>query len=136
MSNKAKLADAYRRWHDTRGANAQEWIEMCAENIQFGSLAEGARPIAFTARIEGRSLLKSYFDGLTSQWTMIHYTVHHMIEEGDRVAVVSTTAWTNKATGKVAESPKVDIWQFDKDGRASSFYEYYDTAKFMAAATA
>jgi hypothetical protein len=135
MSNKAMLEKAYRRWHDTKGGSVQELIDIFAEDARFGSLAEGTHPVAFTARVESRVMLKNYFDGLISQWSMIHYTVDHMIEEGDRIAVICSTGWKNKATGKTVETPKVDVWRFDKSGRAASFYEYYDTAKMYAGAT-
>ena len=65
---------------------------------------------------------------------MIYFTVHHYVAEGDRVVAIITTSWRNKATGKVCETPKVDVWRF-QDGRAIEYYEYYDTARMMAAAT-
>lgn len=133
-ANKAALEDLYRCWHETRGGCVEKVIDFCDDNISFGSLAEGADPAAFTARVNGKQDLHNYFDGLTKQWSMEHYTVHNMIAEGDRVVVIATTAWTNKATGKPVETPKVDVWRF-KDGRAVDFYEYFDTARMFAAAT-
>ena len=41
--------------------------------------------------------------------------------------------WTNRKTGKIAETPKVDFWRF-RDGKAVEFYEYFDTACVAAAA--
>ena len=61
---------------------------------------------------------------------------HHMndfIADGDRVAVIGHCSWTNKRTGKVAESAKVDIWRF-RDGKAVEFHEFFDTAAVAAAA--
>jgi ketosteroid isomerase-like protein len=45
-----------------------------------------------------------------------------------------TTAWRNKRTGKICEMPKADYWTF-KNGKAVAIYEYYDTAKLIAAAS-
>lgn len=133
-ANKAVLQNAYRRWHETRGGSVEVFMAIIADDIRFGSLAQGAAPAAFTALAIGKKQLHGYFDGLLSGWSMIHYTLDYMIAEDDRVAVVGSTGWTNKATGKICETPKVDTWRF-KGGLAVEFYEYYDTAKMFAAAT-
>jgi len=126
-NNKKILTRAYQRWHESKGGSVSEWMEVVDPGIKFGSLAEGGAHVAFTARVDGREQLKRYFDGLVGGWSMIHFTVAHLIAEGDQVAMVGSTAWRNKATNKTFETPKVDIWRF-KYGRAIEFYEYYDTA--------
>ena len=50
------------------------------------------------------------------------------------MVMVGSTAWRNKATGKVCETPKVDVWRF-RDGKAVEYCEYYDTAKMLQAAS-
>ena len=132
-ANKAMLQTLYRRWHETKGGALEELVGIFADNISFGSLAQGAPLATFTAQRVGRPQMRSYFDELLSGWSMNHYTVDHMIAEDDRVAVVGSTSWTNKLTKKTVETPKVDVWRF-RDGRAVEFYEYYDTAKLYAAA--
>lgn len=133
-ANKALLEIAYRLWHETKGGSVDHWMTIVSEDIRFGSLAEGVSPVAFTALRTGKAEMKGYFAGLLAGWRMIHYTIHHMVAEGDRVAVICSTAWTNRTTGKVVETPKVDVWRF-RDGKGTEFYEYYDTAKLLAAAT-
>jgi len=133
-TNKAILENAYRRWHETRGGCVDEFFEIFGDEIRWGSLAHGAAPVAFTARALGRSEVRGYFDGLLAAWTMIYYRVDHLIAEDDRVVMVGATAWTNKATGKTCDTPKVDVWRFH-EGRAIEFFEYYDTAMLLAAAT-
>jgi ketosteroid isomerase-like protein len=64
---------------------------------------------------------------------MIYYKVDEFIADGDAVVARGSCAWTNKRTGKRAETPKVDFWRF-KDGKAVEFYEYFDTAAAAAAA--
>jgi ketosteroid isomerase-like protein len=39
-----------------------------------------------------------------------------------------------QSNGKVADTPKVDIWRF-QDGKAVDMVEFYDTARSFAAAT-
>ena len=36
------LKHAYKRWSDTHGDSVDEWMKICADNIAFGSLAQGA----------------------------------------------------------------------------------------------
>jgi ketosteroid isomerase-like protein len=133
-SNKELLRNAYRRWNDTRGGSVADWMALVDNDIAFGSLAEGAEVLPFTAPIQGKEALKSYFDGLLANWTMIHYTVDAYVAEGDSVVAIGTTAWTNRHTGKTVETRKVDVWKF-RNGKAVEFYEYYDTARIAAAAS-
>ena len=39
--NLAKLKDAYREWHDTKGKSVDSWMDLFAENVRLRSLAEG-----------------------------------------------------------------------------------------------
>jgi len=133
-TNKAILATTYQRWHETRGGSVDEFFEIFGEKIRWGSLAHGAAPVSFTARAIGKAEVRGYFDGLLEVWSMVYYRVDHLIAEGDRVVMVGATAWTNKATGKTCDTPKVDVWRFDA-GRAVEFFEYYDTARLLAAAS-
>jgi ketosteroid isomerase-like protein len=131
-SNKDLLRRAYRRWNDTKGGSVGDWMALADENISFGSLAEGAEVMPFTAPIKRKEALKTYFDGLLADWSMIHYTIDHYVAEGDSVVAIGSTSWKNKRTGKTVETRKVDVWKFEK-GKAVEFYEYFDTAKVAAA---
>jgi ketosteroid isomerase-like protein len=128
------LREAYRRWHDSKGGSIDHWMGMVADDIQFGSLPEGAPPVTFAKRYTNRDALRGYFDGLLSDWEMIHYTVDQFVAQGDCVFMRGSTAWRNKRTGKAADTPKVDFWRF-RDGKAVEFYEYFDTARVFAAAS-
>jgi len=132
--NKEILTRAYQRWHETKGGSVNEWMEIIDDNITFGSLAEGKAMAPFTARVQGKQQLEGYFAGLVGGWTMLHFTPANFIAEGDWVVMVGSTSWRNNATGKAFETPKVDVWRF-RDGRAVEFYEYYDTAGLVKAAS-
>ena len=132
LRNKEILKDVYRRWHETRGGCVDDILGICDDAVAFGSLAEGAEPLAFTAAVTGKERLRSNFNGLLGSWEMIRYIVDELVGEDDRVVAIGSTAWRNRATGKSVETPKVDVWRF-KDGRVTEFFEYYDTAKLMAA---
>lgn len=132
--NTETLRMAYQLWHDSKGASSEHWMGLLAEDIRFGSLAQG-RPdsLAFTQTRANRDGVGDYLKSLTGDWEMIEYVVDHFVAQGDRVVAVGHTAWRNKRTGKSADSPKVDVWRFSDDGKAVEFFEYYDTALLAAA---
>ena len=132
-ANVAVLKDAYARWHDSKGSSVDHWFDFMAEDFRFGSLARGAPQMAFATTYDGRHTLRGYFDGLLSEWEMIHYTVDEYVAQGEAVFVRGSTGWRNKRTGCVADTPKVDFWRF-RDGKAVEFFDYYDTAHVFAAA--
>jgi ketosteroid isomerase-like protein len=108
-------------------------MTICDDNINFGSLAQAPPEMAFAATYSNRQALRGYFDGLLADWEMLHYTVDEFVAQGDTVFMRGSTAWRNKRTGKSVDTPKVDFWRF-RDGKAVEFYEYYDTARVIAAA--
>ena len=65
---------------------------------------------------------------------MIHYTVDEFVAQGECVFVRGSTAWRNKKTRKVVDTPKADFWRL-RGGKVVEFYEYYDTARLIAAAS-
>jgi uncharacterized protein len=132
--NVAILTEAYRRWADSKGGSVDHWMSICAEDIQFGSLARGVEPVAYFAAYQQRDDLKAYFDGLAQNWEMLDWRVDHLIAQGDRVVMLGHCSWRSKQTGRVATTPKADSWRF-VDGKAVEFYEYYDTAHVVQAMT-
>ena len=128
------LKDAYARWNDSKGGSVDHWMTLVADDIRFGSLAQGAPVMTFAKGYDSRDSLRGYFDGLLSDWEMIHYTVDEFVAQGDAVFMRGSTAWRNKRTGKAVETPKIDFWRF-RDGKAVEYYEYYDTARVFAAAS-
>ena len=71
----------------------------------------------------------------TADWELIHFTPEEFIADGDRVVVLSSVAFRFRATGKVAESPKADVFRF-RDGKIVEFFEFFDTARAFAATRA
>ena len=128
------LKQAYARWHDSKGASADEWLKICADKIAFGSLAEGqAAGARYLAAYQDSGALKDYFAGLTRDWEMIEYVTEQFVAQGDRVVMLGRCTFRYKKTGKVVSTPKCDSWRFT-NGKAVEFYEYYDTAQVHAAA--
>jgi ketosteroid isomerase-like protein len=131
--NVAILKDAYRQWHDTRGASVKGWLDLMTDDVKVRSLADGKPAASFTAESNSKEQFKRYFDGLLAEWDMIHYKTDQFIAEGDRVAMLGSTAWRNRRTGREVHTPKADFWTF-RDGKIVAFYELYDTAALIAAA--
>ena len=129
------LKAAYRRWSESKGGSGDEWMKLCADNIAFGSLAQGNPPPArYLTAYSSRDALKEYFGGLTRDWEMLEYVPEHFVAQGDRVVMLGRCTWRFKKTGRVVSTPKCDSWRF-ADGKAVEFFEYYDTAQVHAAAT-
>jgi hypothetical protein len=130
--NAAKLRHAYRQWHDTRGGSAQVWLDLMADDVRMRSITDGASGMEFTRANAGKAAAAGYFAGLAADWEMIHFNADEFIAQGDRVVVLSLVAFRYRKTGKVAESPKADVFRF-RDGKIIEFFEFFDTAGALAA---
>ena len=98
--NVARLKSVYRQWHESKGASVKAWLDIMADDVRCYSLAAGAPSAEFTAPISSKKDFERYFKGLLDDWEMIHYTTDEFVAEGDRVAVLGSTAWRNRMTGR------------------------------------
>ena len=131
--NVATLKNAYRQWHTSKGGSLKVWLDLVADDVKIRSLADGAPEVEFTTARNGKEQFKKYFDGLLADWEMINYKTNEFIAEGERVAVLGSTAWRNRRTGREVDTPKADFWMF-RDGKAVEFREFYNTAALIEAA--
>jgi ketosteroid isomerase-like protein len=138
MSEQARnvelLKDAYKRWHDSKGGSVDHWLSIVSDDVKFGSIARGEAPLAFTQPVNQKEALRGYFDGLLGNFSMVNYTIHDYVADGDIVFVRCSTSWTSKKTGKAFNTPKADFWRF-RNGKVVEFYEFYDTAHVISAMT-
>lgn len=130
--NVAKLREAFQLWNDTKGGSVGHWMNLMADNVTMRSITDGSPPMAFMKTKHGKSEAAEYFSGMADDWEMVHFTTQEFIAQGDRVVVLSSVAYRHRKTGKVAESPKADVFRF-QDGLIVDFYEFFDTAKAFAA---
>jgi len=132
MSEEARnvtlLKEAYAQWITSKGASAEHWMSIIADEIKFGSLAQGTQGAAYLTAYQRREELVQYFAGIERDWDMIEFMYENFVAQGDRVVMLGYCSWRYKKTGKVVSTPKVDSWRF-ADGKAIEFYEYYDTAQ-------
>lgn len=129
-----KLKAAYRRWDRSKGSEKSMWLDIFADEVDFRSLANGREQVPFTVTRKRPADVMAYLDGLTAAFEMIHYTVTDCIQEGSRIVVYGTTAWRNRATGKVLETPIMTLWRFRR-GKAVFFHEFLDTAAVLESAS-
>jgi ketosteroid isomerase-like protein len=130
-SNVKALKKLYAQWDKTKGGSAESIVQILAPNVLWGSLSQGADPIAFTKTRKSREEVGEYFRGLAEAFEMNYYKVKEHVAGGPYVLVLSDISFTNKKTGKTFVSPKADLWRFNR-GKATEFYEYFDTAAVMA----
>ncbi len=130
--NVETLRKAYGVWTKTRGASSDHWLEICADKIAFGSLANGPAGSTYLTAYQRRDDLKSYFAGIAQDWEMMEFEVDHFVAQGDRVVMLGRCAWKYRKTGKVVWTQKADSWRFE-NGKAAEFFEFYDTGQVLAA---
>ena len=134
-TNTVMLKACYDQWDSSKGGSIDAWMGILAEDIDFRSLAMGCDPcIGFTRPRSSRAEVRGYLEELVRDWEMIHFTVDNYIAQGDCVAAIGSTAWRNRGTGREVGTQKADIWRF-RDGKAVAFFEFYDTAAMLDAAT-
>lgn len=129
-----RIRAAYQAWHDTRGGSMQHWLDLMSPTVRFRSLAGGVPGLEFTADCQCSGDVERYFGALSQDWRMQHYTVDELFGSGDRIVMLGRMAWVHKRTGRRMESPKADFLRM-QDGKVVEFFEFYDTAKAVAAAT-
>ncbi len=134
QSNVETLSAVYKAWHDTKG-DSEVVYPILADEIAWGSLADGKPGMEFTRPRATKAEVIGYFDGLVKDWSMEFFHVNEMIAQGERVVVLIEMSWTNRHTGKTMTMSKVDIWRM-VDGKATEFMEFYDTHKALEAAQA
>ena len=133
--NVAVLKDAYQRWHDTKAGSVDHWLSLMTDDVQFRSLAAGARAMEFTRESCRNNDVIQYFAGLTSEWEMIYYRIDEYIAQANRVVALGHISFRHKKTGKTLDTPKADFHKF-RDGKICEFFEFYDTAGAIEKATA
>jgi ketosteroid isomerase-like protein len=122
------LKEAYRLWHETKGKSVTHWISICADAIQFGSLAQNLRSVPYMTAYSDVTTLARYFAGLAVDWEMIEFRPENFVAQGDRVVMLGRCSWRAKRSGKVVWTPKADSFRM-RNGKIIEFYEYFDTAQ-------
>jgi len=131
QQNVATLKKAYDVWFESRGSSGV-WVDILAYEDSWQSLADGKPGMEFTKPRASKAEVLNYLDELTDQWSMEFYHVNEFVAQGGRVVALAECSWTHKKTGKTVTIPKVDVWLFE-NGKATQFFEHYDTHTVLAA---
>ena len=122
----------YNTYNETKGSNAADVIDLCADDIRWQSLGAPAAGTEFLEDGTGKEKVRTYLRDLYAGWTMLHYTVNEFIVSDDRIVILSDVEFEFDATQKRVATPKADIMHI-KDGQITNFFEFYDTAALQAA---
>lgn len=127
-----RLKDAYALWSESGGARSEQWIELLADGIEMGSVLTPDLPDDLAATRRSLAGALEYFQTVARDWEMIDFTVDRFVDGGDDVVMVGRCAWRNRATARVVDTPKVDVWHFEH-GKAVRFLEMFDSLGFVRA---
>ena len=130
-ANVAILRDAYAAWHETKG-DANVWLGILADNVAWGSLADGKPGMEFTRPRASKEEVVGYFEGLAKDWSMEFYHINEYVAQDGRIVALGEMSWTHRRTGKTVTMPKVDVWLFE-NGKATQFMEHFDTHMAISA---
>jgi ketosteroid isomerase-like protein len=119
-------------WSESGGTRSDQWIDLLADGIEMRSVLTPDLPDDLAATRRSLAGALEYFQTVARDWEMIHFTVERFVDGGDDVVMVGRCAWRNRATARVVDTPKVDVWHFE-DGKAVRFLEMFDSLAFVRA---
>ena len=131
QANVARLKELYAAWYATKG-DPGVWVDILADEIGWGSLADGRPGMEFSRPRASKQEVMGYFEELAKDWEMQFYHINEYVAQGGRVVALGEMSWTNRHTGKTVTMPKVDVWMIE-NGKATQFMEHYDTHMAISA---
>src|SRR3954467_5428091 len=128
----ARLRHAYALWAESGGTRSDQWIDLLSDMIEMRTVLTPDLPDELAASRRTLSGALEYFQTVARDWEMIHFTVDRFVDGGDDVVMVGRCGWRNRATGRIVDTPKVDVWHFES-GKAVTFLEMFDSLGFVRA---
>ena len=126
------LRQAYSAWSESKGTD-HGWLDLLADDVEMRSVLTPELPDDFAAPPRrGKAAAMEYVQTLGRDWEMIEFVCERFVDGGDDVVMVGRCAWRNRTTGRMVDTPKVDIWRFEQ-GKAVSFLEMFDSLAFVRA---
>ena len=133
--NLEKLKSAYAGWHETKGGNVDEIMDLFDDHVEMHSALSPDVPDAVAGVHLHKAEAGQYFEGLLRDWEMIFFHRDRFIvgEGGREIVMVGRCAWRNRQNGNVIDTPKIDVHDFNEAGKVVRFQEVYDTLGFAKA---
>jgi len=137
MNSEPSSADlvraAYEHWEDSLGHDPEPFFALVAEDFVMASVLDPPELHELACDHRGLDRMRDYFAALEADWEMLEFPTHQVVEQGDTVVWIGHCTWRHRHTGRLATTPKVDIWTFS-DGRAVRMMEMFDTLAFARGA--
>ena len=124
-----QVRTAYARWHESKGATADLFLDMMATEIEMYTVMAPDTPSPIAGASLGIEAARGYFDALAQDWEMISFPTEQVVGDGDTVVWIGSCRWRYRPTGEEVETPKVDIWNF-RDGKAVRLLEMFNSLAF------
>src|SRR5689334_15257681 len=115
-----RVAEAYRIWAESRGSVSDQWMDLIHDQIEMRTVLSDEIPDDLSGSRISHDAVRNYFQAIARDWEMLEFDVDRIVDGGDDVVMVGRCAWRNRATGRVIDTSKVDVWHFE-EGHAVSF---------------
>ena len=132
-SNADLVRSAYENWERTHGEDPEPFLSLVADDFTMASVLDPPDLHELAKDHYGLDRVRDYFAALHADWEMIDFPTEQVVEQDGSVVWIGRCTWKNRHTGRLATTPKVDIWTF-RDGRAVRMFEMFDTLAFVRAA--
>jgi ketosteroid isomerase-like protein len=123
------LAQAYARWEESKGADAEPFLALMAEDVSLKTALNPPELHPLAQERIGLEYARDYLTSLALNLEMVSFPTERIVAEGDTLVWIGSCCWRNRRTGGEAFTPKVDVWRF-RDGKAVSVLEMFDTLGF------
>jgi ketosteroid isomerase-like protein len=132
-SNADLIRAAYAHWAESLGQDPEPFFALIAEDFTMASVLDPPDLHELARDHYGVDRVRDYFAALDADWEMVDFPTEQVLEQGGTVVWIGRCTWRNRHTGRLAMTPKVDIWTF-REGRAVRMFEMFDTLAFVRAA--
>ena len=132
-SNAERVRAAYEHWEQSLGSDPEPFLALVAEDFEMSSVLDPPELHELARNHYGLDRVREYFAALNADWEMIDFPTERVVEQDDTVVWTGRCTWRHRHTGRLATTPKVDIWSF-YDGRAVRMFEMFDTLAFVRGA--
>ena len=122
----ARLAAAYRAWHESRGRTPDRFFSLYSDDIELHSILEASLNDSMRGPFIGKDAAIKYFAAIAEQWERVEARVDDTIARGDKIVCVGHATWRNLKTLRLVSGPKIDVWTV-RDGLAVHFLEMFDS---------
>lgn len=125
--NKAIVEQAYNNF---KTGNIEALLNLMSDDISW-TLPE-MEGVPFSGKRTGRAAVAEFFASVGASQEVVSFEPSELIAEGDRVVALGSYDWRVKASGREFGADFAHAWTI-RDGKATSFQEYMDTAVAIAA---